>query len=739
MKKYQQEGFRDIYVHQEDGKRVFCYRTGLCVYEEVFDRGCYMSAGWNTAGYTLNVLDGLPTRLDGNNFTEAQAFDLEADGVSLAWDWEYEGFDSYEETLENGVTVTHGEVRLKSTRKPILATVHTVLDGGLIFTRWVSVTNFGEAPININVACPMCGGIEEISAWKDYMGGTPDPSRIYSLGYMSNSEHRHEGYFQWHELRTGIQSVDGKYLFFGGMRHPMFMLRNNLLGTMMIAQLGWTGAYRFDFVLNTDVKHGKIPLSRLSFRADLAGHKPITVLASGECMEMPRMHIGKLSGDLDDAVNAMHKHLRRTVFTIPATRGVKGWIEGGMGPERVMDMEATKHFVDTIAAVGGETMIIDAGWSCPKGTEIKEWKQRTGDWYPDAQKYPNGIGELRDYIHSKGLLFGLWLDLERLGSMSRAAQEHPEWIAKSYKRLEGGSQLNMAIPEAAAWAEAELSRVIEEYGIDLFRLDYNVSGHELHNRYDGENGQENCFVQYYRNTIAMYERLRRKYPNVIFENCAGGGRRTDVAFVRNFTHTWVSDHNVAPRSFAITNGMTMALPPELVDRLVSGMDCHTAASLEWQARNAIFGRPSTNDYNAVGSKMNPEQLAIVKHTFDVYKTHIRPYIDESVIFHHTPQLVGDETAEGAIAEQPRGTGILERATEDGRHGVIGIFNLSDAAAAGVHTVYPRGIDPSLRYRVTLDNSGAVIEASGASLSQTGLRVTLPASLTSELVIYEVIE
>jgi len=729
--------FKNVYTHEEADKRIFCYRTGLCVYEEIFQQGYYTAAGWNAAGYTLNVLDDMPTRLHHGMFTEAHSFDVEADGVSLSWDWEYVDFTEHEEVTENGVSITHACVHLKNMLKPITAAVHTRLDGGNIFTRWIELKNTGDVPVNINVAAPMCGGIEVFNRWMDYMNGTPDAERIYSLGYMDFSAHNHEGAFAWHRLHPGIQSFDGNYRF-DHYRHPMFLLRNNLTGTMLIAEFGWTGGYRFEFMLDTDVYNENVPSARLSFRADMVGQKPITILAPGESFKTPEMHIGMLMGDLDDAVNAMHKHLRKTVFTIPAARGVKGWIEGGMGPERVMDIAATKHFADTVAAVGGETLILDAGWYCPLGTEVREWWARTGDWYPDAQKYPGGIGEIREYLHSKGLLFGLWLDLERLGTASRAAKEHPEWISQNYKRTAMLSQLNMAIPEAAAWAEAELSRVIEEYKIDIFRLDYNLSQHQLQNRYDGVHGQENGFVRYYQNTVAMYERLRRKYPNVIFENCAGGGGRTDVGFVRNFTHTWVTDHNVAPRSFAITNGMTMALPPEMVDRLVSGMGCHTYASLRWQVRNTIFGRPTTNDYNAVGSEMNPLQLEIVKHTFDIYKKHIRPYIDESLIFHHTPELTGDPTAPGARVEQPRGTGILERASEDGRHGVIGIFNLADAADAVVHTVYPKGIDAALTYEVTLDNSGSVVKLTGAELMQNGIRITLRSSLSSELVIYEAI-
>ena len=728
-------GFKDIYTSEKDGKKFFCYRTGMTVYEEVFDGYRYMSAGWNTAGYTLNVLDDMPTRLNNDLFAEAQSFDVEVDGVSLSWDWKFVDFSQNEEVLENGTQVIHGIVTLKSAIKPITVKVHTVLDGTPIFERYIEIENDGDFPANINVSAPICGGVETIANWKDYMSGVPDPTKIYSLGYMTGSEHNHEGGFKWYDLLNTVHAVEGKYQY-ADFRHPIFVLRNNLLGTIMIAEFGWTGGYRFEFALNTDVGNDQPPLSRLSFRTEIKGQKPIIILDKGEKFVTPKVHIGMMSGDLDVAINAMHKHLRKTVFTLPSARGVKGWVEGGMGPERLMDVTATKHFADTVAEVGGETLIIDAGWYCPLGTAVKEWWQRAGDWIPDSGRYPNGIKEIRDYIHSKGLLFGLWLDLERIGPSAKVYKEHPEWISKCYANNLQNTQLNMAIKEAAEWAESELSRVIEEYQIDLFRLDYNLNNLSKQNRYYGKNGLENAYVRYYQNTNAMYERLRRKYPNVVFENCAGGGGRTDVGFVSNFTHTWVSDHNVAPRSFSITNGMTMALPPEMVDRLVSGMGCHTRASLAWQVRNAIFGRPSTNDYNAVGSKMNAEQIEIVKHTLDIYKKHVRPYIDDSLIFHHTPELVGDENAKNAVVEQPRGTGIIERVSGDYRHGIVGVFNLADATNKTSHVIFPKGINPTFTYNVTFDNSNVTVKLSGFEIINSGIRVNLTTSLTSELIIFE---
>ncbi len=723
--------FRNIHFIDGDQKFI-CYRTGMTVYEETFRHGRYMSAGWNTAGYMLNVLDDMPTRLDNNKFREPQSFDIEADGVSLSWDWDFAGFEQFEETAEKtNAPLTHAIVTLKSTVKDLTAKVHTILDGTPIFTRWIEVINNSDKPMNINVAAPMCGGIEVVEGWKDYMKGAPKRNKIYSLGYMDQTAWGHEGYFKWQDLPAAEYSFGGKYMN-ERYRQPFFMIRNNLLGTMMIAQMGWTGGYKFSFFND----HEESANARLSFRMEMASQKPIIILSPNESFETPKVHIGMINGGLDDAVNHMHKHIRKTVFTAPDVLGRIGWVEGGMGPERIMDVKATKHFIDTIAAVGGETMIIDAGWSCPVGTAVQEWWGRTGDWYPDSERYPNGIAEVRDYAHSKGLMFGLWMDIERLGPKSKAFKEHSEWISTPYKNENGNSQINMADPEAAAWVESELIRVIEEYKCDLFRLDYNLGTDDLLNRYDNGHGTENAYVRYYQNTNAMYHRLKRRFPNVIFENCAGGGGRTDIEFVSNFTHTWVSDWNVAPRSLAITNGMTMALPPEVVDRLLSGMNCHTRASLDFQVRNTIFGRPTTNDYNCVGSEMNPAQIALVKHTFDIYKEHIRPYIRESKYFHHTPELInGYEGAEIAV-EQPQGTAILERASEDCKHGVIGIFKLADATNEEFITVYPKGIDFSMKYDVTFDNSGAKVEISGFEMINNGLKIRLPGTLTSELIIYE---
>ena len=173
--------------------------------------------------------------------------------------------------------------------------------------------------------------------------------------------------------------------------------------------------------------------------------------------------------------------------------------------------------------------------------------------------------------------------------------------------------------------------------------------------------------------------------------------------------------------------MTMVLPPERVDRLISGMNGHLRASLDFTVRAALFGKPTVNTFNPMGSEMNPQALAFVRRSFALYKDFIRPYMTDGLIFHHTPELGGIN---------PGGRCILERASLDGARGVIGVFNLADIRPGDeTVTVYPRGLDAAKTYVLTLDNAGATATVSGFTLQNEGVRVRLPASLTSELILY----
>jgi hypothetical protein len=107
--------------------------------------------------------------------------------------------------------------------------------------------------------------------------------------------------------------------------------------------------------------------------------------------------------------------------------------------------------------------------------------------------------------------------------------------------------------------ESEVTRTIERYGLDHFRIDYNTTIGEGENRVrDGI--VENTIWRQVEAIWAMFARLRQRFPNVLFENCAGGGGRLDLGMLRYFQITEISDWMRAPRSLKIFNNVTLSLP-----------------------------------------------------------------------------------------------------------------------------------------------------------------------------------
>lgn len=707
------QSYQNIY-YQPGDKPVFCYRSGLAVREETLMNGVLVSSGHNAAGYPLNVLCGFPSRLNTRDFAEPSAFNIELDGQSIDYRLEFVDF----ETLENECS-TESILTLRSTVKPVTLKIRTVLDGTQMFTRYIEIINNSEKSMCLSRLSILSGGIEAF----ERRGFTDcnDINEIYSVGYFTNDQWAREGEFSWRNLQPDTLCVDTR---FGRdrFRHPIIFIRNNVTGTIYTCQTGWSGGCRFSVDYNATEERS---FSTLAFKAEITSHKPIAVIRAGETFVTPEVHFGIICGGLDEAVNDMHAHIRKSVLNIPEADPSACLVGAGMGAEHSMNVDDSKDFMRQFASLGAEVFIIDAGWECPPDKQT-EWGAFNGINLPDPDRYPNGLAELSDYCHSLGMKFGLWVDIENVGKFSAVNSEKPDWRGSDIFGSRSENYLDMSRPEAAEWAEAELTRIITEYKLDLLRVDHNVSFRDYFAIRNTEDGIPECVsIRHINAVYKMYKNLKKRFPNVIFENCAGGGARTDLGMMKNFNHTWVSDCQRAPHSVMITNGMTLALPPERVDRLFAGMGCHEFCSLDVQMRNTMLTHMTLNVIAPVGAELNSQQADFVRHSVDVYKNFIREFLPEAKIYHHTPETAKDI-----------GSGcVLEIASPDCQKGAIGVFALTCSNKTDF-TVIPKGIDAGMSYRITLDNSGATFTISGYDLMINGLKISIPSSLSSELILFE---
>lgn len=701
--------------YQSGENPVFCYRSGLMVYEEQLFGGALVACGWNTAGYPLNVLSNCPSRVNPEDFAEPFAFNLEVNGQSVAYDLKFIDFsvDKTEEDL-------HAILTLESGRMPLTIKIHTLLDGSQMFSRWLELENHSGEPMHISRLVLMGGGLE---SRLDEEG-----SAAYSIGSFESCEWGKEGQFAWRALSEEQTIVDCRF-HRDRYRHPLIFLKNETTGAIWFAQIAFSGGCRFA----ANLFHEQLPVQRkvlhkthLALSMELCCHAPQLVLKAGEAFILPEVHMGAVQGDLDLAINEMHSHIRQSVLNSKETDPSACLIGCGMGAEHDMSVETSKAFIDQFAKMGGEIFIIDAGWECPPGEEQK-WGQYNGINYPDSDRYPNGLSELSDYCHEKGLKFGLWVEMERIGIHSPIFEAHPEWRLKNALGKQDSSYLDLANPAAAEWAEQELARIIEEYKLELLRVDYNGSHKSYYGLRDAESGaKESQPLRQFTAVYQIYRNLKKRFPNVIFENCAGGGGRTDLGMMKAFNHTWVSDWQKMPRSVSITNGMTMALPPERVDRLFAGMGCHEIGGLDAHLRNTMLGHMSLNVVHPAAAGDNSEQLAFIQRSIGLYKNFIRSILPTCKIYHHTP-----ESGKSLV-------NMMEIAAPDGSRGAL--TAISHTCSGEQHLkARLKGAKSGKKYRVTFDNEQQSMEIDGYTLRTEGIGILIPCALSSELITYEEIK
>ncbi len=708
--------FFNISLNKAENEQVICYRSGTLVYEETFYNGALISSGYNSAGYPLNVLMSFPTRLNKNDFSEPFAFNIEIDGQSVDYDLTLTDF----ETIKGSNNI-ESILTLKSNIKPINIKIHTLLDGTNVFSRYLEIENLSESSLNLSRLSLISGGLEVYDRDKCFSSDI-NTDEIYSVGYFDSDKWGEEGLFNWHKLSAVTTSIDTRFNR-DRFRQPIVFLRNNVTGKIYVSEFSYSGGCRFTFDLNgqnnTDC--------HLSFKAEITGHKPLYVIAPNETFRSPEIQFGLVGGDLDTAINELHAHLRKSVLNMPENNPVNLLIGCGMGAEHLdMGEKICKAYIDQFKKMGGEIFIIDAGWVCPKG-EQTEWGNYNGLNVPDKDLYPKGITEIADYCHENGLKFGLWMDVESLGKLCPEFNLKPDW--RSYNAFNEQTErfIDFTNEEAARWCEKELERVITEYKLDLLRVDYNTSYRDYFNMRDTGTGTKECLtLKHLYKVYKMYENLKKKFPNVIFENCAGGGGRCDLGQMKYFNHTWVSDCQRAPRSIYITNGMTMCLPPERVDRLFAGMGCHEHGSLDLQLRNTMLGHMSLNVIAPMDVEINEKLSEFVKHSTDIYKNFIRPMLPDCLIYHHTP-----ETNES----YKNGFSVLEIASPDKTKGAVTVFSTENNNGSSI-VIKPKGVSINKNYKIWLDNNRDSFNIPGFSLINNGILINLNSPMISELILFE---
>lgn len=175
---------------------------------------------------------------------------------------------------------------------------------------------------------------------------------------------------------------------------------------------------------------------------------------------------------------------------------------------------------------------LDAGWF--EGG----WPGGVGSWVPKADAFPRGLKPLSDAARARGMKFVVWFEPERVAPGSRIAKEHPEWVLHAGQ---GDGLFNLGDPAARQWLTDHLSTCISDWGINIYRNDFNIDPLRFWQAADKPGRQGLTEIRYIEGLYAMWDELLKRHPGLIIDNCASGGRRIDLEMISRSLPLWRSD------------------------------------------------------------------------------------------------------------------------------------------------------------------------------------------------------
>ena len=310
-------------------------------------------------------------------------------------------------------------------------------------------------------------------------------------------------------------------------------------------------------------------------------------LAPGQSLQTPALMASCSSQGLDGLATNFHTALRARL----------AWPGGAMRPRPVhlntwegfyFDLAPAKvmALADAAAAVGVERFVVDDGWFHGRHHD----RAALGDWWPDAGKFPQGLGPLVAHVTSLGLEFGLWVEPEMVNPDSELFRNHPDWALQLQDRplITSRNQLVLDIsrPEVADYLFDKIDALLAAHAIGYLKWDLNrdltTAGLA-----DGRAGYRAQVQAAY----ALMARLRAAHPQVEIESCSGGGGRIDFGVLQHSHRVWVSDCIDALSRVDIQRGFLQFFPPEIMGAHVGSMPAHTTGRTQSLAFAAAVALP----------------------------------------------------------------------------------------------------------------------------------------------------
>lgn len=320
-------------------------------------------------------------------------------------------------------------------------------------------------------------------------------------------------------------------------------------------------------------------------------------------------------------------HMTRTFHDLYRGHLIRSAWKDRKRPILINNWEATYFDFDTekliaiarqASALGIEMLVMDDGWFGDRCDD----NRALGDWFVNEEKLPGGLAYLVEQVNALGMKFGIWMEPEMISPDSELYRTHPDWAIAVPGRRAGLCRnqyvLDLTRPEVLEYVWDSIRRVLRSANIEYLKWDMNRQLADLGSLGLPADRQGELYHRYVLAVYELQERLLREFPELLLENCSGGGARFDPGMLYYCPQIWCSDDTDAIERLSIQEGTALIYPLSAMGAHVSDCPNHTVGRVTpFQTRGHV-ALAGTFGYELDVTRIPEEDRAMIPRQVEMY-------------------------------------------------------------------------------------------------------------------------
>jgi alpha-galactosidase len=342
-----------------------------------------------------------------------------------------------------------------------------------------------------------------------------------------------------------------------------------------------------------------------------------------EAFTAPLAWLVTVSGDRADLCDALRQQYAYTSHPEPESESklpviFNEWCSSWGHPHHDDILEKAP----LLEEAGADIFVIDDGWAeKPDGTF-----QFNGDWNLNESKFPYGLRSTSWELKKHHLTTGIWFEAEVCTDGTEAFNLTDHHLKRHGRTIQVGSRhfWDFRDPFTVKYLEQKMVKFLLENEIKYLKIDYNDS---IGIGCDGENAEDGLgegLRQHLEAVKAFYLNLRKKIPDLTFENCSSGGHRLEPGFVALTSMSSFSDAHETVEIPIIAANIQEVIPARKNQVWAVIREADDDRRLNWSLAACFLGRMClSGDLQ----KLTPEARQRVRRAVSLYRE-ARPILQE---------------------------------------------------------------------------------------------------------------